>query len=184
VPTPRDETTVARNMNMSPDAPVYRAVVTRTYPSGEVRTWCEGPYATAGAAQARVTFWINDCRVYDDDLCMYTGESWATGHVDTGTVSWSSPVSAGTDGCGQCTQSTPCAEPREGCYVTPTPATVDGLNWWRCKICAVRNIGLSCTACHFRREPCCHPQWTPCPWSGVKAGGCCYPKGDVCPTHH
>lgn len=30
---------------------------------------------------------------------------------------------------------------------------------------------------------CCHGNGH-CPWSRVKAGGCCFPKSDVCPLHH
>ena len=32
-------------------------------------------------------------------------------------------------------------------------------------------------------DDCCHGD-APCPWSKVKAGGCCFPKNAVCPLHH
>lgn len=68
---------MARKVGMEPEATVYRAVVTKpAYGTLPARTVYEGPYATVGAARARVTFWRN----------YYNGE--ASGHVEAGHFTW------------------------------------------------------------------------------------------------
>lgn len=77
---------MARKMEMTPDALVYRAVITKPWGSG-MKTVCEGPYATEGAAKARVTFWTN-YYAEADDYGLPTGTSLANGYVEAGTVIW------------------------------------------------------------------------------------------------
>lgn len=75
---------------MDSDAHVYRAAITKQYRGQEPFTAYEGPYATAAAARARLTFWKNYLADRDLDIDgSQRGESWATGHVEVGTVSWS-----------------------------------------------------------------------------------------------
>ncbi|WP_435245044.1 hypothetical protein [Streptomyces tendae] len=50
---------MARNIGMAPDAEVWRAVVTKTYPDGATETVYDGPYDKAATARGRVTFWSN-----------------------------------------------------------------------------------------------------------------------------
>lgn len=73
---------MARNINAK-TGDVYRAVITSTNRDGTTSTWYEGPYATAGAARGRVTFWTN--HLTDPD----TGKSRATGHVEQAVTTWS-----------------------------------------------------------------------------------------------
>lgn len=82
---------MARSISMEPDAPVYRAVILKQYQDSEGNpepfTSYEGPYATPGAAQGRVTVWVNYLMEYDDE-----GQpigSRASGYVEVGHTAWS-----------------------------------------------------------------------------------------------
>lgn len=78
---------MARSMSMEPDAPVFRAVIYKRYREGApLIVSYEGPYATAGAAKARVTFWANWIGVRlagAEDM-----REGAFGHIEQGEVSW------------------------------------------------------------------------------------------------
>jgi hypothetical protein len=63
---------MARDMNRDASE-VFRAVLVR----GDY-TFYEGPYATRGAARARVTFWEN----------RWGTEAGYTGHVESSQVTW------------------------------------------------------------------------------------------------
>lgn len=78
---------MARSIGMSAGDTVFRAVITKKYPNREPFTDREGPYGARGAAQARVTFWVNYLAVHDDDG-EPTGESGASGYVEEGSVTW------------------------------------------------------------------------------------------------
>lgn len=75
---------MARKIRVNEDGKVYRAVVTRPGTNGP-RTTYEGPYETPGAAQARVTFWVNYFRKSE---YRETGESAAAGHIECADVVW------------------------------------------------------------------------------------------------
>lgn len=80
---------MARSIGMAADATVFRAVITKKYPhSPEPFTDYEGPYGSASAARARVTFWVNHLAVLDEETGEPTGESDASGHVESGSVTW------------------------------------------------------------------------------------------------
>ncbi|MBP0456234.1 hypothetical protein [Streptomyces montanisoli] len=72
---------MARNI-AADGGPVYRAVLTSTPPGKPRATWREGPYATHGAARARVTFWTNHLRDAD------TGAPYASGYVERAESTW------------------------------------------------------------------------------------------------
>jgi hypothetical protein len=57
---------VARNIGMAPDALVYRAVITKSYPDGDEFIEYEGPYDKIGLARGRVSFWRNHFAKRDD----------------------------------------------------------------------------------------------------------------------
>lgn len=86
---------MARSIGMAAGASVFRAVTTKQYPDQEPFISYEGPYGSHGAAQARVTFWTNHMAVLDEETGKPTGESNASGYVETGSVTWTRP---GTDG--------------------------------------------------------------------------------------
>ena len=71
----------------NPNAPVYRAVIVKQYPGQEPFTTYEGPYDTPGAAQGRVTFWVNYLTDSDDDGV--SSGSRASGCVEIGHTTWS-----------------------------------------------------------------------------------------------
>ncbi|AMD42796.1 hypothetical protein SEA_XKCD426_55 [Streptomyces phage Xkcd426] len=61
--------------------------------------------------------------------------------------------------------------------------------------CTPKRDGERCNECNrtlrfghmigcSQRATCCHDDVARCPWSGVMAGGCCYPKNGFCPKHH
>ena len=81
---------MARDMSMCEDDHVFRAVLTLKYRnSDEPVTRLEGPYTSAAAARARVTFWKNYLADRDLDIDgSQRGETWATGHVEFGVVTW------------------------------------------------------------------------------------------------
>ncbi|MBG7704855.1 hypothetical protein HCJ76_44040 [Streptomyces sp. MC1] len=77
---------MARNIGAD-GAAVYRAVITITdRKTGEEAVKYEGPYATPGAAQGRVSFWVNYLAEYDDED-RRTG-SRATGVVERAHTVW------------------------------------------------------------------------------------------------
>lgn len=74
---------------MAAEAKVFRAVITKKYRhNAEPFTTYEGPYDSASAARSRVTFWQNHLNKpgYGDDA--ETGEEWASGYVEEGTITW------------------------------------------------------------------------------------------------
>ena len=72
---------MARNI-AADGGPVFRAVIT-SWPAGRSRTtWHEGPYASHGAARARITFWTNYLRDAD------TGKPYASGYVERTESTW------------------------------------------------------------------------------------------------
>jgi len=71
---------MARNIGAD-GSEVYRAVITKTLRNGTKLTSHEGPYTTAGAARARITFWANHFAKFDDD-------SSATGEVEQAHTVW------------------------------------------------------------------------------------------------
>ena len=77
---------MARSIGMAADATVFRAVITKKYPDREPFTTYEGPYGSAAAARARVTFWVN----HMTDTDWETGETIvsASGYVEAGSVTW------------------------------------------------------------------------------------------------
>ncbi len=79
---------MARSIGMAADATVFRAVITKQYPGREAFTDYEGPYGSAAAARARVTFWVNHLAIRDEDTYERTGESNASGYVESGSVTW------------------------------------------------------------------------------------------------
>lgn len=80
---------MARSIGMTADATVFRAVIVKTQPLGvEPLTVYEGPYGSAAAARARVTFWVNYMAECDDEGNP-TGASRASGYVEQATVTWS-----------------------------------------------------------------------------------------------
>lgn len=79
---------MARSIGMAADATVFRAVITKKYPGWEEFTEYEGPYGSHGAAQGRVTFWVNHMAIVDEDTFEPTGESNASGYVESGSVAW------------------------------------------------------------------------------------------------
>lgn len=86
---------MARSIGMAEGATVFRAVITKKYPDREAFTTYEGPYGSAGAAQARVTFWVNYLAVVDEETGLKTGESGASGFVEEGSVTWATYVKEG-----------------------------------------------------------------------------------------
>lgn len=80
---------MARNIGADGTMPLYRAVITKKYRNSEPFTSYEGPYTTEGAAKARVTFWANYLEDRDYATGEVTTESWATGYVEQGEVTWS-----------------------------------------------------------------------------------------------
>lgn len=79
---------MARSIGMAADGTVFRAVIRKKYKRNEEPfTTYEGPYGSAAAARARVTFWQNNLAELDDNGNVST-EQWATGHVESGTVAW------------------------------------------------------------------------------------------------
>lgn len=72
---------MARNI-AADGGPVFRAVITSWPPNGARTTWREGPYATHGAARARVTFWSNHLRDHDTD------QPYASGYVERSESTW------------------------------------------------------------------------------------------------
>lgn len=79
---------MARSIGMAAGASVFRAVIQKTVSDGRTFTAYEGPYGSAGAARARVTFWVNHYARYDDG-------SHAIGYVEQGAVTWT-PLPDGT----------------------------------------------------------------------------------------
>jgi hypothetical protein len=78
---------MARDINAD-GGDVYRAAITITdHKTGDQKTYHEGPYATPGAAQGRVTFWTNYLAEHDDETGERTG-SRATGHVERAVTTW------------------------------------------------------------------------------------------------
>lgn len=80
---------MARTMNLNPDDPVFRAKITKKYRGSDPFVTYEGPYTTAAATRARITFWANYLADRDLDIDgTQLDESWATGEVEIGAVSW------------------------------------------------------------------------------------------------
>ncbi|AKA61712.1 hypothetical protein SEA_YDN12_45 [Streptomyces phage YDN12] len=77
---------MARSIGMAEDATVFRAVIRKKYPDQEAFTAYEGPYGSAAAARARVTFWKNYLNQPDAEG---NPVNETDGHVETGTVVWS-----------------------------------------------------------------------------------------------
>ena len=76
---------MARTMNLDPDAQLFRAKILKKYRYGGPFVSYEGPYTTAAAAQARVTYWANYLGRPEDEMPEGT---WAEGCVEAGTVTW------------------------------------------------------------------------------------------------
>lgn len=76
---------MARNIAVTEDTPVFRAVITKKYPHSEAFVSYEGPYLTAAAAKARVSYWVNYLNEPDENGNP-TNETF--GHVETGKVTW------------------------------------------------------------------------------------------------
>jgi hypothetical protein len=76
-------------MVMGEDSVIYRAKITKKYRGSDPFVTYDGPYTTAAAARARVTYWANYLADRDLDIDgTQLDESWATGEVEVGTVSW------------------------------------------------------------------------------------------------
>lgn len=72
---------MARDISADGTTPVYRAVTEFYTTNPDKPSWTrhEGPYASVGAAKARVTFWKN----------YMTGKGYVVvGWVEEGTVDW------------------------------------------------------------------------------------------------
>jgi hypothetical protein len=80
-PSRRGKTDVARDIGMAPNALVYRAVITKSYPDGTTVTEYEGPYGAVGPARGRVTFWRNHLAKRDDGAT-------ADGYVEQSRPTW------------------------------------------------------------------------------------------------
>lgn len=76
---------MARSIGMVADGTVFRAVIRKKYPNQEAFTAYEGPYRSAAAAQARVTFWKNYLNTPDEEG---NPVNETDGYVETGTVTW------------------------------------------------------------------------------------------------
>ncbi|MEV1042960.1 hypothetical protein AB0J01_41330 [Streptomyces sp. NPDC050204] len=72
---------MARNIGMTPEAEVWRAVITKTFPDGTTETVYAGPYGAAAQARGRVTFWRNY-------LAKYGKGAKADGHVERARPVW------------------------------------------------------------------------------------------------
>ncbi|MEU1082330.1 hypothetical protein ABZ368_19275 [Streptomyces sp. NPDC005908] len=79
---------MARNIGAD-GSTVYRAAITiKDKTTGDTHTDYEGPYATAAAAQGRVTFWTNHLAELHPDTFKPTGTSRAEGHVEQAHTAW------------------------------------------------------------------------------------------------
>lgn len=73
---------MARRIAADADTDVFRAVITKKYQHSLMPvTIYEGPYTSEATAKARVSFWKRR-------LASKDGSSWATGHVESGRVTW------------------------------------------------------------------------------------------------
>jgi hypothetical protein len=81
---------MARSIGMAAEAVVFRAVVQiPETPYVGAYTKYEGPYGSEGAAKARVSFWIQHWARRD---------RVATGHVESGTLTWTEVPGTRKDG--------------------------------------------------------------------------------------
>lgn len=74
-----------RQIAVTEDTPVFRAVITKKYPRREPFVSYEGPYLTASAAKSRVTYWTNRLNEPDENGNPTNG---TFGHVESGQVTW------------------------------------------------------------------------------------------------
>lgn len=74
---------------MNPDDHVFRAKILIKNRGDEPFVKYEGPYTSAAAAKARVTYWANYMAETDYETGEVSTATWARGEVEFGVVTWS-----------------------------------------------------------------------------------------------
>lgn len=73
---------------MGEDDYVFRAKILKKYPGQDPFIAYEGPYTSAAAARARVTYWANYMADRDYETGEVSTDQWARGEVEFGVVTW------------------------------------------------------------------------------------------------